>query len=694
MKPVNAVKPAEWFRKPMRIAALQCNFEDQSNLQVLDKWKDMGFNVEQLFHPMAEDYTALFDEKKHGSTLRAYLRKAARLNIRIILYLNVHILPSSAGNRKNEWAQRDGKGGFPRMYDTYYTCCVNSSWRNHFFGVLESLKGLDIGGVFLDGPYMAGDGCRCPACRRQFNKLTGTKMTGSTDLADFARISLDTFLRESYSRFKSIHPGGIFYQNLGLMHLTSSRMRLPDALDYNDIVGTEGGFMFYGPPKRAYLFRPGLSARVSEAVAPGKPRVIFMAADQKPWSWLPHTPAETELCIASSAANGSSVWYGLHGSTGLLKTPAGRAAAEMFRFMAAHEDVYTDATSLARVAILFSLATEHSYRATQGESDLYGRRAAAANLEQGDFMEAFQGTADLLARSGIPFDVVTDLDLSQAAVSRYSCLILPTSACLSSKTVLAIKQYVRQGGKLITFNDSGFYDENGRMLKPPALAEVLGINASCTSMPLKNFNYFKATTRHPLFKGLEETVLFPAPSTGLAVTTRPGAKVLARFLKPLPGRYVPLTQPEHPAIISNRYGKGTSLYFAGTFGEMATSYNPPEYRRMLQNALSSASDAPVTLQGDACNMEVVARQQNHKGNTRLIVHLVNHSGVLPRPFERITPQSGLSLLIRTQGTNGLAKRLTGATARAAGKRCKTGHHPDGLLITLPTIGTYEIIVVE
>jgi hypothetical protein len=79
-------------------------------------------------------------------------------------------------------------------------------------------------------------------------------------------------------------------------------------LEYNGIVGSEGGFMHYGPAKYAFLFRPSMTAKLLEALAPEKPRVIFMAADHKPWNWWLHSPLETQLCIASCSANGSNVW--------------------------------------------------------------------------------------------------------------------------------------------------------------------------------------------------------------------------------------------------------------------------------------------------------------------------------------------------------------------------------------------------
>ena len=101
----------------------------------------------------------------------------------------------------------------------------------------------------------------------------------------------------------------VFYINLPLLHTREACVDVGETLAYNDILGTEGGFMHYGPAGNAFLCKPSLAAKLIEAVAPKKPRVIFMAADHKPWSFWPHTSLETTLCIASSTAHGANVWY-------------------------------------------------------------------------------------------------------------------------------------------------------------------------------------------------------------------------------------------------------------------------------------------------------------------------------------------------------------------------------------------------
>ena len=674
---------SEWYEKPLRIAALQCNFEGgrEQTLAVPAKWQTMGFNTEQLFHPMADVYSALFDEQQHGALLIDYLKETRARGLRVIVYLNVHILGPSVGHRL-DWAQQTAEGSYPKLYDTYYACCFNGPWRDHYLTVLDSLAPYDIDGVFLDGPVVIAGGCRCPACRARFTREFG----GDLDKADAATLfafyqrGRDAFLNESYRRFKAIKPQGIHYMNLPVQHPTASFTKLPDALAYNDIVGTEGGFMPYGPPKDGYLWKSSVAAKVLEAVAPDKPRVIFMAADQKPWSWYAHTPVETQLCIASTMANGAGIWYGLHGSTQLLSSPGGQAAGKLMRFLAANESCYEGARSAAKVAVMYSLDTERIYRTQAGASDFYGEsKGGAAFL--GNFSEAFNGVCDALARSSIPFDAITDLALTADTLSRCDCVFLPTSACLSDASIQAIREYVAAGGHIVASFDTSLYTPAGERRADFGLGDVFGVAHGAGALEYHNWNYFSLAAEHPLLEGLT-LPLYPAPGVVLDVRARDGAQVLANFHGEMAGRYVLLNPPARPAIIRNSFGQGQSLYLAGTFAEWIASYNPVEYRRLLANAANLWARQPVELVGQASNLELTVRAQGEQ----LIVHLVNYAAPVPRPFERVFPQRGLSLRVRRVPKS--------ARALAAGVNCVVRRSGDGWLVDLPEIAEYEVVVIE
>ncbi|MFO7899789.1 MAG: beta-galactosidase trimerization domain-containing protein [Planctomycetota bacterium] len=674
--------PKEWYERPMRIVALQCNYEGgrDGTLAVADTWAEMGFNVEQLLHPMADGYSALFDPARHGDLLDVYIARAREKGLRSILYMNCHILGPARNDRREEWAQRDADGGFPKMYDTYYACCINSPWREHFFEAIDSLISLDIDGIFLDGPSQVSGGCRCEHCRAKYHELFGGDLNADDpDRAAFWRASRDAFLRECRRRLKRTGQERIFYFNFGVRH--SDKASVLDALEINDLVGTEGGFMFYRPPRDAGLWEPTLAAKLLEAVAPEKPRVIFVAGDQKPWSWVMHTPAETRLCLASSSANAANVWYGLHNATRMLDTPGGRAARRMIRFLADHQDIYDATESAARVAVMYSFDTWANYRTAVAESDLYdeaGQRPESA----GDFGQAFDGLCGALARSSVPFDVVADLPHSLARLDRYDVVFLPTCACLSDEAADALRRFAGDGGTVAATFDSSLYDADGAARGDFGLADVLGVSTSGRVLDYQNFNYFSPAAEHELFAGAERP-LYPAPEFVIDVTAAEPADVLAEFRGLMAGRYVDVEPPERPAIVLHRFGEGRGIHFAGTFAEMCRTYAPPELRRIVANVARLFAASPARLEGAVGNVELVARTQGD----RLIVHLVNYAGLVPRPFEAVAPQRGARLVLPGRSDSSRVEALV------AGRTCDWEERADGIVISLPDLREYEVIVV-
>ncbi len=681
-----------WFKQQMRIAALQCNFEGGKTLQVIDKWLDAGFNVEQLFHPMAESYSAIFDPALHADILKRYLADARAKNLRIILYQNVHILSGSQNHKADQWAVRNAQGQYTKLYGTYYSGCVNSPWREYFFNVLKELQSYDFDGLFLDGPVVMP--CHCPACKKRFKIETGGDLDTATDANKdtkaFWTRSRGDFVRETYSLFKKLKPDAACYWNFPAQDPGPSYASLADELPCNDILGTEGGFMFYGPAKDFPLWHPSISAKLLEALAAEKPRVIFMAANHTPWSWLMHTPTETRLCIASAAAHGSNLWYGICGTMTLMDHPGGQAAKEMMHFLAQNAPYYQDAKPASRVAVLFSYATQDAYKTTVKDSDLYGKSSNPDFTQrQGNSGESFNGACDILGRSSVPFDVITDHDLTLAKLTRYDCLILPTSACLTDQACDLIRQFVKQGGNLISTFDTSLYTPEGTPRPNFALADVLGADFSGATTAYNNFNAFCASG-DPVSQALDlfydnQADWLPAPEFGVNITPHAGARILARFHKPQEGRYTDPTPLDQPAIILNQYGKGRSLFLAGTFMEMSIKYAHDEHRRILANAARNFSTPLIQLQGGLGNIEVALRTQTPaSGKPRLIVHLINYAGIAPRPYTKVAPQSGVTLKLPANSPYKSAKALV------AGQPCAIA----GNTVTLPTLGTFEIIVLE
>lgn len=663
----------------LRIAALQCNFEGgpTKTLLVPGLWKHFGFNVEQLLHTHAELYSAVFDRRRHGTLLRRYLAESRKHGLATILYMNCHILLDSQKGRIRDWAAVRKDGTYARLYETYYGCCVNSSWTDFFLKAIADLKDYDLAGIFFDGPSTAP--CYCPRCRARFKAERGKSLQKAAleEAAEFGLESSLNFMARAYAKVKETNPGRLAYFNTPVLHSDMTGDQIRRALACNDIVGTEGGFQFYGPPKDVDIWRCGLNARAVEAVAGDRPRVIFMAGDHKPWSWYLHTPAETRLCYASALANGASVWYGIHCRSANLSSPAGRAARDMIQFDRRHDGLYQDATSLADVAMLYSFNTAKHYTSSGEATDFYhsdGRKKAVAI---GNYWESFNGAAGLLFHAGIPFDLVTELDTD--ALRRYRVLVVPTGACLADATAEAIRTFIRGGGTLIADSETSLFDETGIRRRDFHLADVFG--ASFEGHRRYAPHDYLALDPRLQIPNQDGVPLIPAPLMALNVTPARQAKVLGRLCPPLPGRYAGEPgRPIHPFLIRQRTGKGQSYYLAGTFFELYRKFGIVHYRRLVGQLVRQHARPPVELIGAPESVEVTVRRAGAAGP--LLVHLVNYTGGMTRPIAKVVPLRGLFLKVHA--------RVKSARSLVAGRRLVADRNG---LIVLPNISEFEVIAV-
>jgi len=293
------------------------------------------------------------------------------------------------------------------------------------------------------------------------------------------------------------------------------------------------------------------------------------------------------------------------------------------------------------------------------------------------------GYYDMLVRSQIPFDIITDLKHSVQYYPQYDCIILPSTGCLPDEVITALRGFVMAGGKLISGFDCTFYDSTGVRQENFALSDIFGVSFDKNYISLANHNYFQPDKQSWLFNGID-IPLYPAPLQAIQVNVHDGAEVLARYLKPLPGRYVPLTAPEMPFIIHNKYGKGESLFIAGTFGEMYNQYHPIEYRKILTNAIHQFTTQIIQFDKYYGSLEVVIRKQGQ----RILVHLVNYNADMTRPFETIWPLKSVTFALNSPHAIRKVYRLT------TGKQIPVRRKNQEITVRLPELGAYEVIVFE
>ncbi len=688
-----------WQNEPLRIIDVVTSF-DELNRHTPAEWAErkaaQGYNLEHLevmnlvkgLDDAGWHFRSKIASKQHPDFLRAYLPEAKKRGIRVMVYFNVHWYTREFGERHAEWRQvRENGKPLDGVYVTGTDFCVNGPWREWVLQVLRDLAAYPIDGIFLDGPIFFPDTCYCRYCARKYEKLHGAPLpskkvrigTGARDLLQFQADSLAEFLRDCRTVLRTANPGIALYMNGGERGGNWATGRLNRILiGEQDLLGSEGGFIG-GELMRTPVWKPGVTARLLETQAGGKPRVIFSATQHKPWTFSILPAAELRLLYAGTIANAANVWFGMWPSEFDLSEMG--AIAEMNRFVERNAAYYRGTRSEAKVALVWSDTTASHYEGADAqllELDRVERRTDVGNLNG-----EFAGFAEALVRSHVPFDVIDDVTLERESLDRYSAIVLPNVACMSTAVAERLRRYVQNGGGALATFETSMYDETGVLRPDFALARLFGISAAGHIVGPKRWDFMKAAGADPLLGGVVRA-LIPSPVYHVQVKPREARTVL-RFTKPLTGVYdgMPVVSDD-PALLVRDYGKGRAIYFAADLGNGMNTFRLPEFLRLIGNAVKTLAPSAVTLENTPASVEVVLRSQPN----RRLLHLVNFTGEMTRPIERVMPLHDVRVVLA--GVNNVKRVYT----LAGGRELPHSTSGSAVTFTIPTVGEYEVAVIE
>ncbi|MBM3746222.1 MAG: hypothetical protein FJW34_10530 [Acidobacteria bacterium] len=691
-----------WEQEPLRLLDLVTSLGDiafRPPAELAVRKSRQFYNSEHLdimgMRRGLDDQGFFFSSKVAGRSnrdyLREYLPEARRRGIRVMIYFNVHWYTTDFGEKHPEWRQiREDGSPLTGVYETGTDFCVNGPWREWCFQVLRDLCAYPIDGIFYDGPIFRADTCYCRHCQDKFRKAYGRPLpskkertgAGFKDLMEFQANSLADFLRDSNRIIKSANPEIAFYMNGGVRGANWATARFNRVLvPEQDLLGSEGGFIS-GDLTRVSLWKPGLTARLLETQAPGKPRVIFSAASHKPWTFSVLPEAELRLLYAGSIANAASVWFGI--TPFEFDQPEMKTLVDMNRFLAANGRYYLGTRSEARVAVVWSETTASFYAGADAQMidiDRVPSRSEVGNLEG-----EFGGLSEALIRAHAPFDVIDDVTLEREPLARYQAIFLPNVACMSQTAAGRLRDYVRGGGNLFATFETSLYDETGVRRKDFALAELFGVSAEGKIAGPNRWDFMKPVAAGGLLSGLKREMI---PATFYHVRVKPqGGRALLQYTQPLAGRYDGIPGlSDDPALVTHSFGQGSVAYFSGDFGNLIAGFHVPELLQVAENALRILAPPPVRIENAPGSLEVVLRSQQQ--GKRLLLHLVNSTGEMTRPIRRVMPLYNLRITLDQAGD--AAKLFTLVRPRPlAWQKDKAGN----LQFVLPRVDEYEVVVFE
>lgn len=193
----------------------------------------------------------------------------------------------------------------------------------------------------------------------------------------------------------------------------------------------------------------------------------------------------------------------------------------------------------AKVAILYDYDNEWD-----GETDVWH-----GPIRRYSHLELFRALQEL----HIPFDYVTvSPELTAKELARYEVVFAPHMTIVVPQVVLAIKEYVKRGGKFVAGARSGYKDENGKCIMermPVYMTDLFGMHIlDFTAVMPDSEDIYAYTADRKIEMPLFNDILTPVADT---------CRVMAVYASDY--------YRGKPATVKNYYGSGEAWYVGSAF---------------------------------------------------------------------------------------------------------------------------------
>lgn len=681
----------KWWLKPYR--TFQTNLREiDAGLdveKVLDHIEAIGADTWLLntagivsFYPSELPFqhpSPWLSERRSGDLVGDAVAAAHARGIRVISRVDFSKVHRDVAEEHPDWCFVSASGE-PQVYNGLHSTCPSGPYyQERAFDILsEVLDRYPVDGFFFNwfgfnerdysGTYHGI--CQCVHCQTRYEERYGHPLPRDADWNDPAYLRWRGFTRE-------------VLDDLARRIRRFLASRRPDVAL---ILRADPDVVFYEAnnaierPQPLWVYGVGEFIRESRTAHPDKPvwvnTVMFL---DLPYRFTVEQPGYLGLHLAQTIAHGGNPSAYMIGTPDLFPHHAFDVITDTFGFHRDHQRYYDGLRSAARVALVSSLRSE----------ELYGGEAGLAKVR-----DERRGIFRLLVESHVPFDILPDDKLTEAAASgklaSYDTVILPNVAILDAEQVAALDAFVAAGGGLLATFDTSSFDTEGRARAELALTSI---GATRVLQRREGPHAMRSAYLRPHgdgIPGLHSPVIMldrafcyvePTPDAEIPLTLVP------------PSRYGP---PEkcywdietgHPGLLFRRHGRGRTAYLPWPAGSLYHDLCLPDHRAVLLHALHQVlPHGPQLTTNAPPEVEITLGQQDHANRT--LIHLINYSGHHGRAFHQ-------PLEIRD-----ITVRLRDVPADVTARSVRLGHElpviqeGGGIEFTLPRLGLFDLVVLE
>lgn len=581
----------------------------------------------------------------NGRNIFAETSSACRKEgIAVQLYFSL-IFDTWAYRNHPNWRIRNADGSGVSDKSRYGVCCPNSPYRDYVAEMIhEFCESLEFDGVRFDMTFWPTV-CYCQYCRERFREEVGAELPLVINWDDPVWVAFARKREDWLNEFAEL--------------ATRSVLTLRPDASVEHQASTMTLFWRFGVTHRLARNCTFLQGDFYGDIVQGSvARKLF-------YNLTEHRPAgfETSFCVSlnNHTARKSSDWM-------RCKAAAAIADACAFVFIdainvdgslnpAVYETmgpIYEEFRKYKPFLggercqdVVIYLSTESKFDPKDNGKSLAGVGGPQGNQEPSSAMphvDAMFAAAATMMKEHIPFGIVTKRNLAE--LSRFKTLILPNVLMMDDEEVMAIQEYVRNGGTVYASKYTSLQHSNGTRPGDFMLSKILGIkylgetSESFTYIaPDENYQHLFEEYHREYPLGLEESQVsisvFP-DSEVWATTTLPFShpddwENFASIHSNPPG------QPTNaPAIVFHRYGSGKTIYVTAALEKY------PTFRKIFANIIRHLCPTPSFEVSAPPVIEVTAFWQGEY--KRHIVSLLNFQAEQPN-----VPVRDVKVTLRTEG---------------------------------------------
>jgi len=647
-----------WYHKPMRILQTVLRQTDAASYNVDSLVNYMtavnantlvvnGGGVVDFFQnslPMANINP--FIGKK--DLLAEIVEGCHKANIRVITRVDFRGVHKDRYEQHPDWFAKDEKGNPVVLnYTTpeLYAPCYNSYYRNEhaveFIDLLMSKYHVD--GIWHNA-VNSHNTCYCDRCKSDYLKKTGKALPVKGS-------SKDEW--EEYYKWNE----GVAERQLELMRSTVKKygddktyaaevfdmykieqqketgISLYSAAEYFDFLVIVA-FIADNSAKIEYkdIYYPAAIVKFLKSLKPDKAPVILFGGNGTEHRYIAAAPLDTRLWMWEAAAVGGGFWNCYFNGYYPANAPDARNAfitSDAYKYLKYNTEILQFLQPVTDIGVMYS-------------------RPSGELAGDNDFEESMRGVQRLLEENHYQYGFISDRQISAEKLKQFKILFMPDVAALSTEHARLIEEWVKNGGKLISTFKTSLYDENGMPWKEFGLSKVFGVSYLNQIVNTETDCYQKIVTRNDLVKGMELTTLLHNGGRTILTKTLPGAEVITGYLPKInnqPPEYAYLSDwdPKNPVMVSNKFGKGESVYFANEIDKLNFTVGHPDYDQLLCNSINHLFGQQIVLKTNAPASVHVYLNSDSKKAKAYQLSLVNTSGISQRPLRDLIPVENITV---------------------------------------------------